>query len=714
MKITSVILVVNSICISCTAQSNHMPRLPQTFSSIKAADYGISGHGLNSNCTGGYVVGNFGISAQIDETDGPHAWVKVNPPKLGVWLQNFAQGELWIRETGLSTRRLHLSVIKVSRLYPEYEATFDGEGKLKLTVNMFAPLSIDSKIGFLPGLIIRTRLTSYRHWNGAIGYTLTQATAEPNSDDDATPWPEETRSYRTVHSAGAMRGPAFVGITGLPTEAVDRVGEQNRLSVSTPITVGPNAEFSTSFIVGSFDTNGFYAREAPTAESLIERIASNVDTLHDQLQVFEDSLPRTGDSKIDEYLRWYASAGILLTKADRDGDVLTMGYRELNQRDSFWTSGIHLVFWKDLEKKMILEGVREQLLSGRVPTTILPQIDRGDEIDSSEYFILRVARYYRWYRDDELLHQAWRSIQKAIDYLVSRDTDHVGVPLQLSYWADWKDVPGVQGRKYAPHFAVLWLAVLKSGSELAVDVNDPAAATRYKSLQDRAAAFINRPFQQGGLWNGSNYADQWADGRRPKYVLEDQVIGSYFDVIPEGRLKVLYRRLNASETQWGVRETFPYISGWTEETGGQGGNYHNGGIWPWLNFADAKGRYTHGHADDAERIIREVGHADLDAGGDEKPGEYLNGDSGTNRGFPIQGWDADLFSAIYFGALGLDRASPSRISIHVHIPKRDFSTVILLPTCRGTLRRQGGKLSWVEDQNGCATQRIKVLADQDR
>ena len=40
-------------------------------------------------------------------------------------------------------------------------------------------------------------------------------------------------------------------------------------------------------------------------------------------------IPRTGDDRIDRYLPWYMSAGILLTKIDRTGDVLTMGYREL-------------------------------------------------------------------------------------------------------------------------------------------------------------------------------------------------------------------------------------------------------------------------------------------------------------------------------------------------------------------------------------------------
>jgi len=44
------------------------------------------------------------------------------------------------------------------------------------------------------------------------------------------------------------------------------------------------------------------------------------------------------------------------------------------------------------------------------------------------------------------------------------------------------------------------------------------------------------------------------------------------------------------------------------------------------------------------------------------------------------GLDAALFSAIYFGAFGIERVSTSEIDIHVHIPhSRDFSTVLVLP-----------------------------------
>ena len=44
---------------------------------------------------------------------------------------------------------------------------------------------------------------------------------------------------------------------------------------------------------------------------------------------------------------------------------------------------------------------------------------------------------------------------------------------------------------------------------------------------------------------------------------------------------------------------------------------------------------------------RDVAEADLVAAGDGFPHEYLHADTGANRGFPLQSWDASLFLAIF-------------------------------------------------------------------
>ena len=667
---------------------------------------------------GGYVVGNFDISAQISDSNGLVSWIKTNPPQLGVWLQNFGRGELWVTDSCESKRKFALRPTRIMREYPEYKAEFDADGQAQIDVDAFAPLGLNAETNFLPVIIYRVRVKAIRPWKGCIGYSLQQISRSPDSpgtpdDDDLTPWPSEARVIRSERDAAVIRGPAFIAVAAHPISAVTLSRSGEPLEGALTVNVGAGAEENLTFLVGRFDQQGAYVHQTATPEDLLDEVTSRIGPLSDELRGFVQMIPRTGDDRIDRYLRWYISAGILLTKGDSAGNILTMGYRELNPRDSFWTSGIHLVFWRELERRMIQELAQNQLEDGRIPVTILPVIDRGSEIDSNTYFVLRVARYYRWYRDDELLRQVWPSVQKAIAYLVARDTDHVGVPKQISYWADWKDVPGVDGRVYAPYFALLWLSSVREASELADALHDEDSAAHYRDLGDRAEKFINKPWDQGGLWNGRNYVDRWADGRRTSYVLEDQTVGAYFGVIPRDRLDAIYQQLRTSETQWGVRETFPYNPTWTEEMGGTPGNYHNGGIWPHLNFIDATERYVHGRGADAERIIREVGQADLDAYDDDKPGEFLNGNTGANAGSAVQGWDADLFSAVYFGAFGISRPSAKQIDVRVHIPLgRDFSTRLMLPECRGTLSRRSGELTWSEDQQQCRGKGVTVSTRQ--
>ena len=519
--------------------------------------------------SGGYVVGNFGISAQIVVADrGPVTFIKINPPTLGVWLQNFACGQLWLRRSGHAKQALQLRLASESRLFPEYKATFTGPSGLRAEVRIFAPLGLDSNTGFLPGLLINVTVSANALWKGEVGYTLRQCNADPSEDDDLTPWAVPTQRVQSGEIAAMIRDTAFVGVDHGHHAEFRSDPHSSEIAVAVPIVVHEKTETDLTFTAGTYSREGHYAPGLPTPAQLITYLLSHHATLSTHLREFVDALPRTGDAAIDRYLRWYASAGILLTKGTRDGNVLTMGYRELNQRDSFWTSGLHLIYWRDLERQMLVETAGGQHASGRIPTTLLPTIDRGDEIDSSEYFVLRVARYFRWYHDDLLLGQLWPSVRHAIQYLCSRDSERVGVPLQQSFWADWKDVPAEQGRQYAPHFALLWLAALRSASELASEMRDGEGEKRYTALADKASGFINRAYADGGLWNGHNYVERWADGLLRPYVLEDQLVGAYFGVIPTGRVMQIYRGIRANETSWGVREKFPYQEDWTNLSGG--------------------------------------------------------------------------------------------------------------------------------------------------
>ncbi len=404
---------------------------------------------------------------------------------------------------------------------------------------------------------------------------------------------------------------------------------------------------------------GVYSPDNPhasnhTPETLSAFGIENYDALRRGLDRFIAAIPRLGNGKVWEYTRWYTQAAVMLTKADKSGTVITMGYSELNQRDSFWTTFMHLMYFPDLERKMIEISAAAQSETGKIPTTILPLIEREYDIDINEYFCLRIARYHKYHGDTDFLRKLFPAYKKSVEFLISRDRDGDGLPEQEPpenpecYWGDWKDVSYVVGRKLAPHFCLLWLATLKEGAVLARKLCEEDIAARYEAIYEKASAKINAPFdgtERGGMFLGDHYVEIWYDGILRDHVLEDQTAGIFFDVVPEEKIPLIYSALGKNECGYGIRETFPYREG--EEVWNRGGTYHNGGIWPWLMFCDLAGRYKNGRKEEALRYAQTLGYYDLEVPGDYRPNEYLDAENGMNCGMEVQGWSSAIWAMEY-------------------------------------------------------------------
>lgn len=424
-------------------------------------------------------------------------------------------------------------------------------------------------------------------------------------------------------------------------------------AVSNDVHLTAGTKITAAF--GIYDEKSLWTEHFETAFEVSEYAVEVYDMYKEGIEKFISKIPVFGDEKVREYVRWYTQAAVMLTKKDREGNVITMGYNELNQRDSFWTSFMHLLIFPNLERDMIKISAKHQSESGKIPTTILPLIEREYDIDINEYFCLRIARYYKYYRDREFLESFFENYKKSVDFLLSRDYDGDGVPEQESpdnpecFWGDWKDVSYIIGRKTAPHFALLWLAVLKEGKYLAEEMHDSETAEKYSEIYNRAYGKINADYDgtnKGGLWKNDHYVEVWYDGVERDFILEDQTAGIFFDVVPKERISLIYDALKQNECKYGIRETYPYRTG--DEVWNPGGIYHNGGIWPWLMFCDIAGRYKNGRENEALELIKTLGYYDLEAPGDYRPNEYLDGESGQNRGFEVQGWSSAVWAVEYF------------------------------------------------------------------
>lgn len=647
----------------------------------------------------GLVIGNSTMSAAVTGRGRLYGRIRYNAPY-------FEYGANSIREAGgsgfafecggVSVRDCDLKWQVSDSTYPRYMADSVLPDGTALSVLSFAPLSArDEETLFAPCLVTEC---SFSDPSGE--EKLVKVTMEWHPTEDALRGSFGTQGKETRLSPEHLlieEGDAFLSAFGCEAGA-GSVAEDGSIRLTAHVRIPAHGQKKCVFLLGIFEKAHRYRMKFDTVGDICRYMEADYPRIREDLADLISVIPNAGDEQLLRYTRWYMQAAVLLTKSARTGEVMTMGYTELNQRDSFWTSYVHLSLWPGLEKEIIRLSGRWMRPDGKIPTTVLPRIERHFDIDINEYFCLRIARYHRYHRDMGFLEEMYDLYRRSVAFLLTFDRDGDGIPEQdtpdnpLSFWGDWKDVRGVTGRKLAPHFCLLWLAVLKEGAWLAEEMEDEDTKAQYEALYDRAYAVINRPVKEGGLWLDDHYAESWYDGREMTEVLQDQTVGMIWGVVPPERAAAVYEALNRGENEFGIPETWPYRP---DSFGYAGGDYHNGGIWPYLMFCDIMSRYRSGRPEEAERLIRKVGYYDLEAPGDYAPNEYLHGSTGENRGMEIQGWSSALYGAMTHGAFRLEHTGKREITVWVNFPDRDFETVLVLPKRfgRAAVSRKGGVLS---------------------
>ena len=604
----------------------------------------------------GYPVGNFGICAQVGEDGSFLPALLVNPSELGDWLQPRPGGALIVQCESERIPTSEFANIHAGRAFPFAKLMLQDERLpgIEVGIRTFCPVADhDSLTTSLPLVMAEITVTNA----SAVDRTL-RLEFQPHGNCGA--------SFAAGNFQMHMAGDLAWGFQGGCAEADAPLAQ-----LEAP--AGDQAR--SRFICAWFHPEGGYRSLADSLPDLVRYAADNWDGLREATDRFSSLMPSIGDAAVDLYTRWYCTAGIFLTRVTREA-ALTMGYCELNQRDSFWSSYIHLVFWPDLERRMLEESAAGMRADGKIPTTILPVIDRHDDLDINAYFVIRLKRYVDFTGDRQLLLQLWPAVKRGMAWLEARDAYHDGMLEQDSYWGDWKDVQGVDGRVCAPHFELVWLAALQAAAQMALVTNDRDAREHFEEMAARTRDTINRPLQEGGLWNGRFYTSRWTDGRDDRHVQEDQLVGAVLGLIPPERLAPIYQALAPALAPWGMRETYPFRKPFSHAPG----VYHNGGVWPFMSFMDALGRWRNGYPEEAEEIVRRVGYADLERDGDWLPHEYLHGKTGQNCGPVIQAWNADLFAAIVWGAYGLQVLDRDVIQIAPCIPpQRPVTCALRLP-----------------------------------
>lgn len=594
-------------------------------------------HAQVKPAAGGYPIANFALTVNVSEQGDMYGQVLQNVGKLGGWLLDRGPVRVELEKDGKKETLSQFKDKDIRRVFPFVEAEYAKSSHISSNIKLktFCPLAVnDAETSSLPVLMLEMECTNPTRKEETFTIVVkpgNEICGQMSSDNEGK---------RSVASNGSF------------AVAADVDAEWSGNAFRVPVTLKGKEMKTVRIAISLYDSDWISARSFASAGEVVEHACSVWDILETKTEEFSQAIPETGIEDVDTYLRWYMVPAISLTRYNKKGEILTMGYMELNPRDSYWTTWVHLLLYKDAERKMIEECLAAVSPAGKMPTTILPVIEREDDLDINAFLILRAARFYQLYHEKDKLLSYWPVLKKAMDWLISRDTKGKGLPRQVSFWGDWKDVKGVEDREYSPFSALVYLAALKKMMYMGEECGDSVAIEKYEEAYRKGYDIVNKPVEEGGMWNGRYYCQLWKDGSVNDKLLEDQTIGILFDVVPRDKaLKIIESLNEMSLTPYGVAETFPY---YPKEFGLDPATYHNGAVWPWVNFMDCWARIRLGQKDDAIDIIKRVGRADIIASGDWSANEHINSLTGENLGFHIQGWSAALFGTVYFGLVNPD------------------------------------------------------------
>ena len=594
-------------------------------------------HAQVKPAAGGYPIANFALTVNVSEQGDMYGQVLQNVGKLGGWLLDRGPVRVELEKDGKKETLSQFKDKDIRRVFPFVEAEYAKSSHISSNIKLktFCPLAVnDAETSSLPVLMLEMECTNPTRKEETFTIVVkpgNEICGQMSSDNEGK---------RSVASNGSF------------AVAADVDAEWSGNAFRVPVTLKGKEMKTVRIAISLYDSDWISARNFASAGEVVKNACSVWDILETKTEEFSQAIPETGIEDVDTYLRWYMVPAISLTRYNKKGEILTMGYMELNPRDSYWTTWVHLLLYKDAERKMIEECLAAVSPAGKMPTTILPVIEREDDLDINAFLILRAARFYQLYHEKDKLLSYWPVLKKAMDWLISRDTKGKGLPRQVSFWGDWKDVKGVEDREYSPFSALVYLAALKKMMYMGEECGDSVAIEKYEEAYRKGYDIVNKPVEEGGMWNGRYYCQLWKNGSVNDKLLEDQTIGILFDVVPRDKaLKIIESLNEMSLTPYGVAETFPY---YPKEFGLDPATYHNGAVWPWVNFMDCWARIRLGQKDDAIDIIKRVGRADIIASGDWSANEHINSLTGENLGFHIQGWSAALFGTVYFGLVNPD------------------------------------------------------------
>jgi len=189
--------------------------------------------------------------------------------------------------------------------------------------------------------------------------------------------------------------------------------------------------------------------------------------------------------------------------------------------------------WKTQQTGQDVFRVRKK--AGAVPHDLgVPQEDPFQQInqfswqdtngwkDLNTKFVLLVYRdfVFTGSKDKEFLKYAWPAVQQSLKYLEKYDTNGDGIPENQGYPDQTYDEWVVNGE--SAYSGGLWVAALRAAEEIARQLADSAAATRYHvQFLKSQASYVQK------LWNGSYFRYDTLSEYKDN-IQADQLAGQWY------------------------------------------------------------------------------------------------------------------------------------------------------------------------------------------
>jgi glycogen debranching enzyme len=269
------------------------------------------------------------------------------------------------------------------------------------------------------------------------------------------------------------------------------------------------------------------------------------------------------------------------------------GYAWYFGRDAAWSS-FAVDGYGDFEtvRNQLELYQRFQDISGKIYHELMTSgVVHFDAADSSPLYVILAAHYLRASGDVDFIRKSWPSLQRAMDFMYSTDTDGDGLIENTDVGHGWMEPGGALfGVHSEMHLTVLWAQALLGAGSMARLLGRDDLAERYESDAEAVRVTLNRDF-----WNPGTQFYNYGKLKDGSYRAEPTAvaaIGALYGMLDDAKARPMLETYagNGFSTDWGVRA----ISGLSPLFKPR--SYQQGTVWPLMTGWTALGEYTYGRS----------------------------------------------------------------------------------------------------------------------